>query len=138
MAINRIKLSKGKLRAFLSQRYKGKTAHKILKVFDLINPIDYGNFCQQLDNLLNKSHKSLLKMAFNVYDFNNDKYICSLDLYALMKSIEGEDQLFDNSFSYDFCKISAFLENKRKKRGTTNIDETKKINKIFKRANDEA
>ena len=48
-------------------------------------------------------------MAFIVFDFNEDKSVCQLDMFALMKLYENEDEVFVKSYAHDFCKIVTAL-----------------------------
>ncbi len=59
---------------------------------------------------MNFGQDKLKRIAFNVFNFNNDRYLCQLDLYSIMKMYEGDDQVFVNAYSYDICKLIAFLD----------------------------
>ena len=48
-------------------------------------------------------------MIFNVLDYNQDSSVCQVDLFALMKFYESDDEVFIHSFSYDICKIVAAI-----------------------------
>ena len=48
-------------------------------------------------------------MIFNLLDYNQDRAVCQVDLFALMKFYENDDEVFINSFSYDICKIVAAI-----------------------------
>ena len=69
-------MTKGKMKAHLSKKYKGKIAEKVLTYLDLSMPLDYTGFCDMLEKLLNVVPDKLKRMAFNVFDFNEDKFIC--------------------------------------------------------------
>lgn len=64
------------MKAHLSKKYKGKIAEKVLTYLDLSMPLDYNGFCDMLEKLLNVVPDKLKRMAFNVFDFNEDKFIC--------------------------------------------------------------
>lgn len=78
MNINRTRLTKGKLKAILSQKYKGKVAEKIMSLFfsDLIVPLEYSKWIDLVEELLNSKKAKLQWIAFNVLDYNEDDHVC--------------------------------------------------------------
>jgi hypothetical protein len=60
-------------------------------------------FCDMLEKLLNYKPDKLFKMAFDVYNYNDDKHVCYLDLFSMMKLYEQEDEIFIKAFSFDYC-----------------------------------
>ena len=70
-----------------------------------------------LEKLLNFGQDKLKKTAFNVFDFNDDRSICQLDLYSIMKMYESDDIVFVNAYSYDICKLIAYLDQKKVQKG---------------------
>lgn len=73
-------------------------------------------------------------MTFNAFDFNDDRYICQLDLYSMLKMYEGDDQVFVSAYSYDICKLTAYLDKKKLDKGQQNSDITQKLKMIEKKA----
>lgn len=69
-------------------------------------------------------------MAFTVFDFNDDRSVCSLDLYSLMKMYESDDQVFVSAYSYDICKMIAFLDQKKTQKGNQNYELNQKLRGI--------
>jgi hypothetical protein len=59
-----------------------------------------------------------------VLDFNEDGYVCMLDLFALMKTYENEDDVYIRAYCHDTCRIVAALSKKARIRGR-GIDEVK-------------
>lgn len=51
--IIRARLTKGKMKAHLSRRYKGKVAEKIMQYLDFSVPLEFGAFVDLLEKLLN-------------------------------------------------------------------------------------
>jgi Ca2+-binding EF-hand superfamily protein len=92
-------MTKGKMKAFLSRRFKGRIAQCITKGLDIYNTVNLESYCQIWEDLLNHNPEKLLKIAFQSFDFNKDKYICELDLYSIMKIYEAEDHVCVDSFS---------------------------------------
>ena len=61
-------------------------------------------------------------MVFNVFDFNEDNFVCQLDMYALMKLYENEDDVFIKAYSHDICRIVAALHRKSSDKGMNDQD----------------
>ena len=79
----RTKLAKGNLRAAISRRYKGAIAEKVVARFtEFANAQDFESYVDLIEKLLNFETERLMRIAFEVYDFNQDKQICELDMYA--------------------------------------------------------
>ncbi len=98
------------MKAHLSRKYKGKVAEKILDHLDLSVPLDYTQYIDMLERLLNFGQEKLKRIAFNVFNFNNDRYICVFDLYSIMKLYESDDKVFVEAYSYDICRLIAYLD----------------------------
>ena len=58
-----------------------------------------------------------MKIAFDVYDFNQDKLICELDMYTNLQNTKDDDEVFMAAFSFDLCLIGEALDKKRKGMG---------------------
>ena len=71
-------MTKGKLKAHLSKRYKGKIAEKIMYAFSdsMENPLDFNAWIDLLENLLNSKADILKLMIFKVLDYNEDNHVC--------------------------------------------------------------
>ncbi len=128
--LQRAKMTKGKMKAYLSKKYKGKVAEKILAVLDLSISQDFNAYCDMLERLLNITPDKLKRMTFNVYNFNEDRTICDLDLYAIMKLYENDDEVFVEAYSYDICILSAVLDKKKVEKGHKNHDLDQKMKRI--------
>ena len=73
------KLTKKKLRKFLAGKYDSAIAEKMLvvlqKAFETNKEgyLMFDEFCSYMSDLINYKTHELLKIAFLIYDFNNDK-----------------------------------------------------------------
>ena len=47
--------------------------------------MDYGTYVENIENMINKDPKKLMKLAFSIFDFNGDGYIDEVDIYCVMK-----------------------------------------------------
>ena len=77
--------NRGQLKAFLAIRYKGHIAQRIVKFFDFRTAIDFDNFIDQIEVMMNQKNDNLFKMGFKIFDFDDDGVISELDLYAVLK-----------------------------------------------------
>ena len=121
------------MKAHLSRQYKGRIAEKIIHQLDFSLPLSFDAYIELLEKLLNFTPLKLKKIAFNVLNFNDDKYICQLDLYSIMKLYESDDQVFVNAYSYDICKLTAYLDRKKIERGNENYELNQKFKVIQKK-----
>lgn len=62
-------------------------------------------FIDQIEKLLNFKESLLKKLAFNIYDYDQDKSVCEFDLYTIFKTYEHDDNLFTSAFLSDITKI---------------------------------
>ena len=76
------------MKAFLSKKYKGKIADRLIRQMDFSVPLEFNKYCDMLEKIMNKQPDKLKKMAFESFNFNEDNTVCELDLYALMKTYE--------------------------------------------------
>jgi len=97
--MKKAKLTRGKLKVYLIKIYNSVIAEKVIKHFaDAFSkgPITFDLFCDYFNTLINfkfgdEHHEKLLKMGFAVYDFNDDKSICELDIVSFLKSSENDE-----------------------------------------------
>jgi Ca2+-binding EF-hand superfamily protein len=47
--------------------------------------MEYQVYLEQMDSLINKDPVKFMKMAFDVFDFNQDGFIDEIDIYCVMK-----------------------------------------------------
>ncbi len=68
-------------------------AEKIAYIFqqDMNIPLEYEAWLDLLEQLMNTRADILKWMAFSVFDFNDDKAVCQLDMFAMMKLYENDD-----------------------------------------------
>ena len=103
----RTKLYKGNLRAHLSKRYKGPIAEKILAGIGMGTAgLEFDDYVEMMEKLLNYAPEKLVRLGFNVFDFDEDKHIDELDMYAIMRTYEDDEDVFVGAFSYDLCTIA--------------------------------
>lgn len=79
---------------------------------------------------MNYKRDTLKKMAFQIYDFDSDHQICSLDLYTFLKTYEHDEECFFKAFSNDINKIESELDHRRSKQGLNDPDVTFKLRDI--------
>ena len=76
-------MTRGNLRAVVTRRYKGNIAEKVVSKFsDLRDPQELNEYVDLIEKLLNFDSDRLMRIAFDVYDFTQDKLICELDTYT--------------------------------------------------------
>lgn len=90
-------------------------------------PVDFDSYVEMLEKMLNFDRDRLMKIAFDIYDFNQDKLICELDTFTNLKIFNDDDDIFVQAFSYDFCLIGEALDNKRKSMGISDYHSYSKI-----------
>ena len=71
-----------------------------------------------------------MKIAFDVYDFNQDKLICELDTYTNLQNTKDEDDVFMSAFSFDLCLLGEALDKKRKRLGVKDYQAYSKMQAI--------
>jgi hypothetical protein len=91
--LRQAKLTRGKFKAFLTIRYKGQVTDKISQFFfPYFNvPMDFEFFCDVFEKFMNTHVEKIKKMVHSIYDFNDDKYICELDIYSFIKVFEEDN-----------------------------------------------
>ena len=104
-----------------------------MKFFDFSTNYDYEKFIDEIENLLNYRRDALLKMAFNIYDFDQNRLICELDLYTLFKTYEHEDDLFLKAYSTDVAILQSAIAAMRGGRPLSKVEEAFKLKEIDKR-----
>ncbi len=97
--VSNARLTKGKLLAYLSRRYKGSVAKLIAHPFDFSIPYDYPRFLDEIERLINFDAKELMSMAFKIYDYDGDEFICNLDMYTFLKNYEHDEDCFFKAYS---------------------------------------
>ena len=65
-------------------------AHKVAEIFDWsTGSIVLDSYTAEINKWLNEEPpKTLLKLAFSIYDINNDRQVDELDLYSIMHFFE--------------------------------------------------
>lgn len=71
--------------------------------------LEFNQWIDLLEALLNLRKDRLVRMVFNVFDYNEDNGVCQPDMFAIMKLYENEDEVFVKAYSHDFCKIVGAL-----------------------------
>jgi hypothetical protein len=128
--ITSARLTKSKLLAYLSRRYKGPVAKIIAQFFDFSTNYEYDSFLDEMENFMNYKKDTLKKMAFSIYDFDQDQNICSLDLYTFFKNYEHDDDCFFKALSRDLNIMENEITGRREKMGLANSEVTFKLKDI--------
>ena len=113
--LHNLRLTKIKLKKYLSKRYNSRLAGKLCALFDWSNNLNYKDFYQQFDNIIINCHSnlhqdsvthliSLKQIGFNIYDMNSDNSICEYDLFSLIKHT-SDDSLFIETINQDLKDI---------------------------------
>ena len=97
---------------FLQKRYNKRLALKMASLFDWGTQfIKYEPFYKTIENLILRPSEnfdeclSALKLlTFNLYDLNNDLYICEADLFSLLKA-QSNDKFFKDVIYRDIMDI---------------------------------
>ena len=64
-------MTRGNLRASISRRYKGAIAERVVNLLQgFQNPVDFDSYIEMIEKLLNFDKDRLMKIAFDVYDYN--------------------------------------------------------------------
>ena len=106
-------MTKGNLRAAISRRYNGAIAEKVIqKLPEFSNPVDFESYTDLIEKLMNTETERLLRIAFDIYDFNSDKLICELDTYTYVQNFSGPEMedVFLRAFSFDLCLVAKALK----------------------------
>ena len=74
-------------------------------IFDFSTNYDYETFIEEIEQLINFQKDKLLKMAFQLYDYDQDHTICQLDLYTFLKIYEHDEECFLKAYANDIAKI---------------------------------
>ena len=133
MPLTSLRLNKGTLKAFLSSKYRGYVAHRMVQIFDFASGLDFNKYIDFIELLINFKQVTLQRLAFNIYDFDQDNFICELDLYTIFKTYEHDDDLFISAYSPDISKIEATINKKRTEKGQSNDEMKLKLREIDKR-----
>ena len=105
----------------------------MVQIFDFASGLDFNKYIDFIELLINFKQVTLQKLAFNIYDFDQDNFICELDLYTILKTYEHDDDLFISAYSPDISKIEATINKKRTERGQSNDEMKLKLREIDKR-----
>ena len=104
-----------------------------MKFFDFSTNYDFEKFIDEIENLLNYRGDALLRMAFSIYDFDQNRLICELDLYTLFKTYEHEDDLFLQAYYTDVAILESAIAAMRGGRPLSKLEEAFKLKEIDKR-----
>ena len=112
------------MKAYLVDKYGGLIAEKIVRwCSDMFSraTVEYDQYCDYFENLLNFDTRRLYELAFSVYDYNSNKYICELDVVSFLKTWDNFEML-ESIFIKDINKIIKTLIEKTKFKGCENRD----------------
>ena len=80
-------------------------------------PLEFEEYVELIEKLLNETPEKLLRLAWTVFDFDEDKSLDELDMYSIMRTYEDDEEVFVNAFSYDLCTIAEELKKKQSAAG---------------------
>ena len=68
-------------------------------------------FCEVFERFINFNSDKVKKLTHSIYDFDNDGYVCELDLYTFIKVFEEDNsEFFMNVYMDDIIKIIAAIQ----------------------------
>jgi Ca2+-binding EF-hand superfamily protein len=108
-----LKVSSSAFRGYLLERYPSEVVDKLMKGLDLSSPVTFDDYCTEIDKFLSFPDDKQLYFCFELYDLNNDRYICYSDIYKLLTLQNGD--IFDQ----DIVKIKNMFGLKKKKKIST-------------------
>lgn len=111
--LKHVKVTSSGFRGYLLERYPAEIVDKIMKNLDLSSPVTIDDYCTEIDKFLSLPDDKQLHFCFDLYDLNNDKYICYSDIYKLLTLQNGD--IFDQ----DIVKIKNMFGLKKKKKIST-------------------
>lgn len=65
-----------------------------------------------------------------MFDFNQDGYICSFDLYTFLKTYERDNECFLKAYAKDLIVLESEIAKRRKRLGLENAEVTFKLKDI--------
>ena len=137
--LKRARLTRAKLKIYLTDKYTGEIAEKIAKWCSAMfnknqkRDADFDMFCDYFDNLLANERYRLFELAFSIYDYNNNKLLCELDVVSFIKQWENFEML-EQIFMKDLNLIIKTLTDKTKLKGCENRDAEVQLATVYKRA----
>lgn len=129
------KLTYDSYKEFLNRRYPPEMSEIMIKWLYHGLSVNFDGWLQDMQKFLNFSQERLARMAFELYDFNKDRYICTADAFRIIS--------IPNSiiFDQDIIKIrQAFLQKTSQELNSARLNSRKKKkqkNKAFMSAEDE-
>lgn len=111
--LKHLKVTGSGFKSYLSERYPIEIVEKMMKSVDLSSPVSIEDYCTEIDKFLSIPDEKQLYFCFELYDLNNDKYICYSDIYKLLCLQNGD--IFDQ----DLVKIKNMFTLKKKKKIST-------------------
>lgn len=129
------KLTYDSYKEFLNSRYPPEMSEIMLKWLYHGLSVNFDGWLQDMQKFLNSSQERLIRMAFELYDFNKDRYICTADAFHIIS--------IPNSiiFDQDIIKIrQAFLQKTSQELNSARLNSRKKKkqkSKAFMSAEDE-
>lgn len=88
---------------------------------------------EELEVMINFKRDLLKKIAFQIYDFDQDQHICNLDLYRILKDFKDDDECITNAFAPDLALIGKTIQDKKIRLGFKDSDLKFKLKDIDSR-----
>lgn len=93
--------------AYLNARYPGHMTTLIVSFFKFTGNKSFTDYLYDLEKVLNQREDRVSKLAFDCFDFNQDKYICSRDAFAAIA------ERLEDCYDHDLVKIKGMFAMKR-------------------------
>ena len=148
MAVDR-RIQKNRLKEFLIKRYKEGLSNRFMNIIGTIydftqnQSMEIDNYCQLMEKIFNQDDASLKRLAFKIFDTNQDKKVSEKDMFELMNMCTGQGKpghisvmddhhfkdneilklgkkradIFIDIFASDYIKIVAAIEKKKEAKG---------------------
>lgn len=148
MAVDR-RIQKNRLKEFLIKRYKEGLSNRFMNIIGTIydftqnQSMEIDNYCLLMEKIFNQDDASLKRLAFKIFDTNQDKKVSEKDMFELMNMCTGQGKpghisvmedhnfkdneilklgkkradIFIDIFASDYIKIVAAIEKKKEAKG---------------------
>jgi len=102
--------------SYLNTRYPPHMTTLILSFFKFTANKSFADYLHDIEKVLNQREDRVSKLAFDCFDFNQDKYICSRDAFAAIAMRQVD------CYDHDLVKIKGMFAMKRNRMVPTKKD----------------
>ena len=117
--------------SYLSLRYPAHMTTLFLQFFKLTSPKSFIDYHYDLTKILSQREDRSLRLIFDCFDFNQDKYICSRDTFTAISS-----RLVD-CYDHDLVKIKGMFAMKRNRMVPTKKERMRNASRMSSRGREE-